>query len=187
MKGRSKVKALGRSFYARPAEIVAKELLGAIIVHKRKNHILRARIVEAEAYIGSHDLACHASKGKTKRTELMFCPAGHAYIYFIYGMYDMFNIVTSKIGDPQAVLIRAAEMENSKPRDLAGPGKFTKRMKISRLLNKEDLCGSRLYLLPGITPERIVTTTRIGVDYSQEWKEAPLRFYDAHSQAVSKR
>src|SRR3954454_2197471 len=100
---------LPRSFYARPAEELAPDLLGKILVRRYRGKLLRARIVETEAYVGEHDLACHASKGRTNRTEVMFGPPGHAYVYLIYGMYDMLNIVTGKPGVAQAVLIRAAE------------------------------------------------------------------------------
>src|SRR5512136_2473227 len=100
---------LDRSFFQRDAEQLARDLIGAILVHRFRNREYRARIVEAEAYIGPHDLASHSSRGRTKRTEIMFGPAGHAYVYLIYGMYEMFNIVTGHTGSGQAVLIRAAE------------------------------------------------------------------------------
>src|SRR4051794_5131904 len=113
---------LPRNFYARDAETVAKELLGKILVHVIGGKKLRARIVETEAYVGPHDLACHAAKGRTARTEVMFGEAGHAYVYFIYGMYDMLNIVTGDVDDAQAVLIRAAEPLDAWDEDLSGPG-----------------------------------------------------------------
>lgn len=100
---------LPRSFYARDASIVARESLGKILVRRIGDRRLRARIIETEAYIGAHDLACHASKGRTKRTEVMFGPPGYAYVYLVYGMHHMLNLVTGEEGDPQAVLIRAAE------------------------------------------------------------------------------
>src|SRR4051812_5363563 len=107
--GHTPDKKLPRSFYERDAALVAPDLLGKILVHRVNRKLLRARIVETEAYVGEHDLACHAAKGRTKRTEIMYGPPGHAYIYFIYGMYDMLNIVCAKEGNAQAVLIRAAE------------------------------------------------------------------------------
>src|SRR5437879_9811505 len=118
-----KFKKLGRAFYERPAIDIARDLLGKILVHRVGKRTLRARIVETEAYVGEHDLACHASKGRTKRTEVMFGPAGHAYVYFIYGMYDMLNIVCAHEGNAQAVLVRAAEAINFEA-DLSGPGKL---------------------------------------------------------------
>src|SRR5690349_9239131 len=118
-----KRRRLPRALYSRDAETVARELVGKVLVHVIGGKTLRARIVETEAYVGPHDLACHASKGRTTRTEVMFGEAGHAYVYFIYGMYDMLNIVTGKVGEPQAVLIRAAEPLDEWRADLSGPGK----------------------------------------------------------------
>src|ERR1700726_1903621 len=85
---------LETSFFRRPALDVARDLLGTILVRRYRGKELRARIVETEAYVGSHDLACHASRGRTRRTEVMFGPGGHAYVYFIYGIHEMFNIVS---------------------------------------------------------------------------------------------
>jgi DNA-3-methyladenine glycosylase len=97
------VRKLDRAFYQKPAEQLARDLIGKILVHRVGGREQRGRIVETEAYVGPHDLACHASKGRTKRTEVMFGDAGHAYVYFIYGMYEMLNIVASHVGDAQAV------------------------------------------------------------------------------------
>ena len=150
-------------------------------------------IVETEAYLGEHDLACHAAKGRTGRTEVMYMPGGHAYVYFIYGMYDMLNVVTGEKDDPQAVLIRAAEPlgewgEKVGKRFLAGPGKLCRGMKITRALNGVDLTGDALHFLPRAIGDelRILETVRIGVDYAGAWKDEKLRFIDAGSAAVSK-
>jgi DNA-3-methyladenine glycosylase len=181
-------KRLGHDFYRRPAIEVAPELIGKVLVRRLNGRLEhRARIVETEAYVGCHDLACHASKGRTRRTEVMFGPGGHAYVYFIYGMYDMFNIVTSVEGDAQAVLIRAAEPLNGWDADLSGPGKLTRAMDITRSQNGIDLTADELFLRddPSYRP-RIVTAKRVGVDYAKEWKDAPLRFLDADSHAVSR-
>ena len=99
------ITALPISFYARDAETVARALLGTILVF----HDKRLRVVETEAYVGTHDLACHASKGRTARTEVLFGPPGRAYLYLIYGMYELFNVVTGEDGDAQGVLVRAGE------------------------------------------------------------------------------
>src|SRR3954467_1421613 len=145
--GRKRTK-LPRSFYARDAVVLAPDLIGKILVHRvGHKQLLRARIVETEAYVGGHALACHASKGRTTRTEVMFGPGGHAYVYFIYGMYDMFNIVASRKGDAQAVLVRAAEALDGWEADLSGPGKLCREMRITRKLNGIDLTGDELFLL----------------------------------------
>jgi DNA-3-methyladenine glycosylase len=180
------LRKLPHSFYNRPAIDVARDLIGKILVRRVRGKEFRARIVETEAYIGEHDLACHASKGRTARTDVMFGPAGRAYVYFIYGMYDMLNIVTGGEGDAQAVLVRAAEPLDEWEADLSGPGKLARAMQITRALNRYDLTGDKLFLLddPSDQPH-VVTTKRIGVDYAEEWKHAPLRFLDAASSAVS--
>src|SRR5258706_7626447 len=118
------IRKLPHAFYNRPAIDVARDLIGKILVRRVRGKEFRARIVETEAYIGTHDLACHASKGRTARTEVMFGPAGHAYVYFIYGMYDMLNIVASNVDDAQAVLVRAAEPLDDWKAGLSGPGKL---------------------------------------------------------------
>lgn len=176
---------LDHPFYDRPAIEVAADLIGKIVVRRVRRKEFLARIVETEAYVGAHDLACHASKGRTSRTEVMFGPAGRAYVYLIYGMYDMFNIVAGAIDDPQAVLIRAAEPLNGWSADLSGPGKFTRGLKMTRADNGVDLTGNRLYLIDDQYRPRIVTTPRIGIDYAGDWKHEHLRFLDPDSRAVS--
>ena len=144
--------------------------------------------METEAYVGPHDLASHSSRGRTKRTEVMFGPAGRAYVYLIYGMYTMFNIVAGAAGSGQAVLIRAAEPLGGWKVDLSGPGKLTRALKITRSLNGLDLTADRLFLLhdPDYRP-RIKRTTRIGVEYAKEWRNALLRFVDVRRAAASGR
>jgi DNA-3-methyladenine glycosylase len=184
------VPRLSRSFYARPAIDVARDLIGCILVRTIDGKRYRARIVETEAYVGSHDLASHASRGRTPRNDVMFGPPGHAYVYFIYGMHDMLNVVTSQEGDPQAVLIRAAEPMDGWQADLSGPGRLARALNITRqALNGIDLTrGGELYFLsrrPAVQP-RLIAGKRIGIDYAQQWKDELLRFMDADSQAVSK-
>lgn len=181
------MRKLGRSFYDRPAIEVAPDLIGAVIIHHVDSQVLRARIVETEAYVGEHDLAAHSSKGRTKRTEVMFGPPGHAYVYFIYGMHEMFNIVVSRAGDAQAVLVRAAEPLDGWDANLTGPGRFARGMRITRADNARDLTADQLYLMKSraVSPA-IVRSPRVGVDYAREWKDALLRFSDANSPAVSK-
>ena len=174
---------LPTSFYARDAETVAKALLGKVLVFEDK----RLRIAETEAYVGTHDLACHAAKGRTARTEVMFGPPGRAYLYLIYGVYELFNVITGAEGDAQGVLVRAGEPLEHITGKTDGPGKLTRALGLTRYYNRHDLTKAPLTLSGGPAPEHITTTTRIGVDYAGAWKDAPLRFYDAESRWVSKR
>jgi DNA-3-methyladenine glycosylase len=174
-----------RAFYARPAECVARDLIGAVLIHHGRPG-RRARIVETEAYVGAHDLACHASKGRTKRTEVMFGPPGHAYVYFIYGMHWMLNVVTMPEGEPQAVLIRAAESLTDSALSLSGPGRLARGMGITGELNGTDLLGGPLTVEWGEPPPVLAVSPRIGIGFSGAWADAPLRFYDPGSPAVSR-
>jgi DNA-3-methyladenine glycosylase len=178
---------LAAAFFRRPAIDLARELLGTILVRRYRGKELRARIVETEAYVGPHDLACHAARGRTKRTEVMFGPGGHAYVYLIYGIHEMFNIVSGETGDAQAVLVRAAEPLGGWKADLSGPGKLARALRITRKLNGLDLTGEALFLLKDNDYRpAIIETSRVGVDYAREWKDALLRFLDSRSGAVSK-
>lgn len=178
---------LPHSFFNRPAIELARDLIGKILVRRFRGREFRARIVETEAYIGAHDLACHASKGRTKRTEVMFGPAGHAYVYLIYGMYDMFNIVAAGVDDPQAVLIRGALPLEGWPADLSGPGKLARALRITRAQNGLDLTGESLFLAGDRSdPFEVEATKRIGIDYAGEWKHALLRFVEAGARENAK-
>ena len=170
---------LGRKFFERDTLEVAKDLLGCFLVRKIGKKVVRARIVETEAYKGEDDLACHASKGRTKRTEVMYGKAGHAYIYLIYGMYELLNIVTEKKDFPAAVLIRAVEIEGIPLKETNGPGKLTRALQIDRQLNAEDLISSNeLWLEKGklSSSETMQSTKRIGVDYAKHCSEYLWRF-----------
>lgn len=188
-----------RSFYQQPTLEVARQLLGKLLVRDHPQGSTIGRIVETEAYIGPRDLACHASKGRTRRTEVMFGPAGHAYVYFIYGFYNMLNLVTEVVDYPAAVLIRAVEpvsgIELMKTRrgsqvlrDLAsGPGKLCQAFAIDRSLNGADLCADTLYLLDGGEPlPKFSARPRIGVDYAGKWKSKPFRFLITGNRFVSR-
>jgi DNA-3-methyladenine glycosylase len=146
------------------------------------------RIVETEAYLGPKDLAAHSSRGRTARNDVMFGPAGFAYVYFIYGFWYCVNIVTREIDVPQAVLLRALEPIANLPDKTWGPGLLCRAMNIDRSMNGTDLCGSRLWLeRPADLKRRVRVTraTRIGVDYSGEWAQRLWRFYDRDSLFVS--
>jgi DNA-3-methyladenine glycosylase len=177
---------LGHAFFQRDAKKLAQDLIGAVLVRRVRGREYRARIVETEAYVGPRDLASHSSKGRTKRTEVMFGPAGRAYVYLIYGMHEMFNIVAGRTGSGQAVLIRAAEPLDNWKADLSGPGKLTRALRITRAENGLDLTGEKLCMLkdPRSRP-RVEKTRRVGVEYAKEWKDALLRFVDASRPDVS--
>jgi DNA-3-methyladenine glycosylase len=179
---------LKRTFFARGAIELAPDLIGKILVRRVEGVIRRARIVETEAYIGPHDLACHAAKGRTARTEVMFGPAGHAYMYFIYGMHWMLNIVASTPGDAQAVLIRAAEPLDGWQINLTGPGRLARGFGFTRADNGLDLTGVTATFLEddGSPRPRIIRSKRIGVDYAKHWQHRLLRFHEAGSKAVSR-
>ncbi len=170
---------LSRVFYRKDTIEVAKRLLGCFLVRKIGRKIIRARIIETEAYIGEDDLACHASKGRTKRTETMYGEAGHAYVYMIYGMYHCLNVVTEKKGFPAAVLIRAVEIENVPHKKTNGPGKLCRFLEIERELNGWDMThGEKLWIERGgkRDPKHIVAGKRIGIDYAKHCKEYLWRF-----------
>ncbi len=182
---------LPRAFFEDDPVPVARALLGATLVVSQPAGILRARIVETEAYRGKEDLACHAAKGRTARTDPMFGPPGHAYVYLIYGMYELLNVVTWPEGRPAAVLIRAVEPPSTLALRTDGPGKLTRALGIGRALNRQDLCAvdSPLSLWPGesVPDAHLGVGPRIGVDYAGEWATRPWRFWDARSKWVSRR
>jgi DNA-3-methyladenine glycosylase len=191
---------ISRTFYAQPTLAVARELLGKYLVRKHPDGKTVGRIVETEAYVGPKDLACHASRGRTARTEIMFGPAGFAYVYFIYGFYYCLNIVTEKKDFPSALLIRAVEpldgIEMMKVRrrtetlhNLAsGPGKLCQAFAIDKSLNGADVCAGVLYIEDRGEPSpKILATPRIGVDYAGKWKDKRWRFLIRGNGFVSKR
>jgi DNA-3-methyladenine glycosylase len=172
---------LPRSFFERPAADVAKALIGKILVRHVRGRTLRARIVETEAYLGPDDLASHAAKGRTPRTEILFGAPGHAYVYLIYGMYEMLNVVAGTAGEAQAALIRGAHPLDGWKADLSGPGKLTRASQITRAENGVDVTGGQLYFLDDAHYQpALLSAKRIGIDYAGKWKHAPLRFLDAN-------
>jgi len=195
---------LPRSFYDRDTIIVARDLLGKWLVHRRDGVERIGRIVETEAYLGPHDLAAHSAKGRTARTEVMFGPPGHAYVYFIYGMYFCMNIVTQPEGHASAVLLRALEPVQNLEGRTCGPGLLCRAMGIDKRLNGHDLLSDDFYIAdPGraTVPRRrggaaappclekfsIVKGPRIGVDYAKHWAKRHLRFYIKGSPCVSRK
>ncbi len=164
---------LPKSFYQRDVLEVAPELLGKIIVRKFDNQTNQQfKITEVEAYQGMEDLACHASKGKTKRTEVMFHEGGLVYVYLIYGIYWMLNIVTGKENEPTAILIRGVE-------NIAGPGRVGKTLQLDKSFYGEDLITSnRIWIENASLVNQFKTSPRIGIDYAGEpWVSKLWRFY----------
>ncbi len=185
---------LTREFYARPTTDVAIDLLGKVLVHDDTAGI----IVETEAYLGGDDLASHSARGITPRTQVIFGPPGHAYVYFIYGMHECLNLVAEPDGKPGCVLIRALEplygleiMRARRPqarkvRDLtSGPGKLTQAMAITRALNGADVTRGELVVrMPAEQPRfEVEATPRIGIAKCQDW---PLRFSISGNEFVSR-
>ena len=193
------MKRLDREFYNRDSLIVARELLGKVLVREIDGQRISAQIVETEAYMGVEDKAAHSYGGKrTPRVEVMYGGPGVSYVFMIYGMHHCFNIVTQEEGTPQAVLIRAAEpreglelmarnrfqkayrqLSKSQIKGLTnGPGKLCRALLIDKSLNGEDLCGGKLYVQAGEKENfNIVAAKRIGIDYAGEAKDFYWRFY----------
>lgn len=191
-------KPIDLTFFARPTEEVAKDLLGKILVKKERGGYLAARIVETEAYFGPGDPASHAHRGPTKRSKVMFDEPGTIYVYLCYGMHFMLNIVTESKGIAGAVLIRAAEplagidlmMKRRKTKSLnlllSGPARLTQAFDINLNYN-ERLANTQngiFFIQDAYFPVRIVRTRRIGVPLIDGDN---FRFYDADSKFISKR
>ena len=186
------------TFYDRETEVVARDLLGAILECRTPQGIASGRIVETEAYVGEHDPACHAAAGKTDRTRWLYGPPGTAYVYFIYGVHWCFNAVTRAAGEPSAVLVRAIEpvdgaelMRVRRPaarsdRDLAnGPGKLCAALGIDGRHNGLRLDRLPLRIREGepVADADVVVSPRIGITKAADW---PLRWYIADNPHVSK-
>lgn len=190
---------LSREFYSKDSTVLAKELLGKILVHEVDGVKISGKIVETEAYMGAIDKAAHTYNWKrTPRVEAMYGVPGTAYVYFIYGMYFCFNVVAKEEGIPQAVLIRGlepiegmefmaekrfkkplGELKKSQIINLTnGPSKLCNAFDINKSQNKEDLCGDKLYILDGGNDKfEVVASERVGIDYAEEAREYLWRFY----------
>lgn len=201
------MKPLPRQFYQRAVLEVARGCLGKMLVHKTDAGVVVGRIVEVEAYRGPEDRAAHSFGGRrTQRTEAMFGPAGHAYVFFLYGMHWNFNVVTGAKDEPCAVLVRGVEPVEGievmvKRRGMAatrreltnGPAKLCQAFDINGSHYGLDLCrdarpdvrGGSLFLADGPAPEHIATSPRVGVDYSGEWAKRPWRFFEPENRYVS--
>jgi len=192
------VRPLPPGFYARDTVVVAKALLGQLLVSTVGGRRCLARIVETEAYVGPHDPACHAAGWRrTARTETLYGPPGRAYVYFTYGMHWCLNVVTEPPGFPAAVLLRAAEpleglatmrRRRGPVADLAlaaGPARLTQALGVARRLDGHDLTAGPLWIAAGrpVPARRIATGPRIGIHVAMDW---PLRFYVADDPFVSR-
>jgi DNA-3-methyladenine glycosylase len=179
---------LPRSFYDRDTVAVAQELLGKHLVHAVAGVERVGRIVETEAYLGPHDLAAHSARGLTNRTQVMFGPPGHAYVYLIYGMHWCMNVVTGEEGVAAAVLLRALEPVGNVEGRTQGPALLCKALAIDKRLNGHDLLSADLFIADprDAAPIRIEKRPRIGVDYAGHWARRLLRFYIRGNAFISK-
>ena len=197
-------KKLPREFYTRANVLeVARDLLGKkLVVPNRNGTRVAGIIVETEAYRGPEDRASHAYDGRrTNRTETMYGIGGTAYVYFVYGMYNQFNVVTNGENVPHAVLVRAVEpvegldiirrrrAGRSEYEWTSGPGRLCLALGIDRRFDKSDLLGERVWLEEGfsISPREIARGPRIGIDYAEKWIGKPWRFWIKDNPFVSKR
>ena len=178
-----------QKYYLQPTLKITQNLLGKVLIRKFRNKFYQGVITETEAYIGFKDKASHASRGKTKRNQIMFAKGGRAYIYLIYGMYYCFNIITEKKNYPSAVLIRSIipikNKQNTNNLDFTpnkltnGPGKLCNYLKIKKTLNNQSLTSSKIWLEDWkikIPKNKIKKTKRIGIDYAEECKNYLWRF-----------
>ncbi len=188
-------------FFRQDTVELARKLLGCLLVHRTPDGVAGGMIVEAEAYVGAIDKACHAYRNRSERTEIMYHDGGHAYVYFIYGVHYCFNVVTGPEGEGNAVLIRALEpviglelmqrRRNAKSvRNLCnGPGKLCQALAISKNEYGMDLCAAdsllRLIRYRHVPDAQIVATPRINVAYAEEAAAWPWRFYVKENPFVS--
>ena len=193
--------ATERAWFDRPAAALAPDLLGARLVHDSPDGPVGGRIVEVEAYEGPEDLAAHSARGRTARNAVMFGPPGHLYVYLIYGLHHCLNVVAGPGDKPEAVLIRALEIDEgitlarrrrgARPPDhrlAAGPGNVGQALGVDRTLNGADLLAGPVRLEPR---QRLLPLIRrgprIGVDYAGDWAARPLRFWIADDRHRSRR
>jgi DNA-3-methyladenine glycosylase len=179
---------LARSFFDRPTPLVARELLGCLLVHELEGGRRIGRVVETEAYDGPGDRANHASRSRTPRNEVMFGRPGFAYVYLVYGLHRCLNAVTGPVGYPAAVLLRAIEPLEGLEGSASGPGRLTRAMGVEMRHDRADLVEGCLYLARdrSLAQIDVGVSARVGVDYAGEWADSPLRFFSKTSEAVSR-
>jgi len=168
---------LPRTYFNRPTLTVARSLIGKYLVRENGKGLVAGKIIEVEAYVGPRDKACHASKGRTPRTDVLFGPPGISYVYLIYGMYHCLNVVTEREEFPAAVLIRAVEVDGEL---IDGPGRLCRTLEIDRSLDRLDMTSGKYLWFEdrgtNIPRGEIGMFPRIGVDYAREWAKKPWRF-----------
>jgi DNA-3-methyladenine glycosylase len=193
--------AASRTWFDRPAELLARDLLGARLVHVSPEGLVGGRIVEVEAYAGPLDLAAHSSRGRTARNAVMFGPPGHLYVYLIYGLHHCLNVVAGPGDKPEAVLIRALEIDEgvelararrgertSATRLASGPGNVGRALGVDRALDGTDLLHGPVRVEPRTGPmPSIRRGPRVGVAYAGPWAARPMRFWIADDPHVSRR
>lgn len=194
-------RAPSRTWFDRPSEHLALDLLGARIVHAAADGVVGGRIVEVEAYAGPEDLAAHSSRGRTARNAVMFGPPGHLYVYLIYGLHHCLNVVAGPGDKPEAVLIRALAIDEGvdlararrggrapERRLASGPGNVGQALGVDRALNGTDLLGGpiRIEVRAGPAP-RTRRGPRIGVEYAGDWAARPMRSWIDDDPHVSRR
>ncbi|NOS77546.1 MAG: DNA-3-methyladenine glycosylase [Nitrospira sp.] len=170
-------KVLSQQYFSRPTVQVARSLIGKYLVRSIDGRAVAGKIIEVEAYVGPRDKACHASKGRTRRTDVMFGSSGMAYVYLIYGMYHCLNVVTEREEFPAAVLIRAIEIDGVL---IDGPGRLCRALHIDRRLNRIDLTTRESLWFEDrggrILRRQVAAFPRVGVDYAGVWATKPWRF-----------
>ncbi len=170
-------KVLSQQYFSRPTVQVARSLIGKYLVRSLDGREVAGRIIEVEAYIGPGDKACHAAKGRTRRTDVMFGRSGMAYVYLVYGMHHCLNVVTEQEEFPAAVLIRAIEVDGVL---IDGPGRLCRVLQIDRSLNRIDLTTQESLWFEDrggrILRGQVAALPRIGVDYAGAWAKKPWRF-----------
>jgi DNA-3-methyladenine glycosylase len=189
-----------RRWFDRSALDVAPDLLGRRLVHRSDEGVVGGRIVETEAYTGPEDLAAHSARGRTPRTRTMFGPAGHLYVYLVYGIHHCINVVCGPGAKPEAVLIRAVAIDEGlalararrgaavpEVRLAAGPGNVAAAFGIDRTMDGVDLLSGPMRLLDGARPLSITRRPRIGVEYAGTWAARPYRFLITDDPHVSRR
>ena len=189
-----------RTWFDRPAEVVACDLLGARLVHASSDGVVGGRIVEVEAYAGPEDLAAHSARGRTARNAVMFGSAGHLYVYLVYGLHHCLNVVAGPGDKPEAVLIRALAIDEGRElararrgdrppetRLASGPGNVGQALGVDRSLNGVDLLTGPVQVEPRTGPRPpILSGPRIGIAYAGPWAARPMRFWIADDPHVSR-